>query len=187
MASSKLIRWSGLASLMAGALWVVGGIMLLVISQRSPFASFSDYLIEVLTLLGLLGTLAGIAGLHVLQRERYGRFGTAGSLIAFVGFALLLVASVMFLSAGGGVPIGSTIVSIGFVTTLVGVALLGVVMLWEEVLPSWYGALFIVGNLVGVALYLQGGEILLGVVWGVTGYTLLSKRGTAEQRPSRVS
>jgi hypothetical protein len=191
MASSNLTRWCGLAALAGGAVYVLQGIIMLASPQKDPFVSFSDYLIEILNIISILGVLAGIAGLHALQREqreRYGWFGAASSLLAFIGFALQLVASVIFISAGGGVPVGRVVVLIGGLTTLVGVALLGAAILRRRALPLWYGVLFLVGNLVGlVSFEQQGGAILLGIVWGVTGYVLLSSWIAVEQQPTRVN
>lgn len=190
--SSNLIRWCGLAVLAGGAVYVLGGIIVLAAPQKDPFVSFSDYLLEGLNILSILGVLAGIAGLHALQRERrerYGWFGAASSLIAFIGFALQLVASVIFIFAGGGVPVGRVVVLTGALTTLVGVVLLGAAILRRRALPLWYGVLFIVGNLLGLITFeQQGGAILLGIVWGVTGYVLLSsRRSPVEQQAVRVS
>lgn len=192
MSSSNLIRWCGVASLAGGAVYVLQGIIMLAVPQKDPFVSFSDYLIEVLNIISILGVLAGIAGLHALQRERrerYGWFVAASSLIAFIGFALQLMASVIFISARGGVPVGRVVVLTGALMTLVGVVLLGAVILRRRALPLWYGVFFIVGNLVGlISFEQQGGAILLGIVWGVTGYVLLSSRRSAvEQQPTRVS
>jgi hypothetical protein len=191
MASSNLIRWCGVVGLAGGAVYVLQGIIMLASPQKDPFVSFSDYLIEILNIISILGVLAGIAGLHALQREqreRYGWFGAASSLLAFIGFALQLVASVIFISAGGGVPVGRVVVLIGGLTTLVGVALLGSAILRRRALPLWYGVLFLVGNLVGlVSFEQQGGAILLGIVWGVTGYVLLSSWIAVEQQPTRVN
>jgi uncharacterized membrane protein len=191
MSSSNLIRWCGFAALAGGAVYVLGGIINLAAPQKDPFVSFSDYLLEALNILSILGILAGITGLHALQRERkdrYGWFGAASSLIAFMGFALQLVASVIFISAGRGVPVGRVVVLTGFLMTLVGVTLLGAAILRRRALPLWYGVLFIVGNLVGLVTFeQQGGALLLGIVWGVTGYVLLSSRSAVEQQPTRVN
>ena len=180
-----------MAALAGGAVYVLGGIIVLAAPQKDPFVSFSDYLLEGLNILSILGVLAGIAGLYALQkerRERYGWFGVASSLVAFIGFALQLVASVIFLSAGGGVPVGRVVVLTGALMTLVGVALLGAAILRRRALPLWYGVLFIVGNLVGLVTFeQQGGAILLGIVWGVTGYVLLSGRSAAERQPTSAS
>ena len=101
MSTSDLIRWGGLAGVVAGVAYLLTGIINLFAPQSPVFISFSDYLIEILFVVGLVGTMGAIAGLHNLQRERYGRTGAAGSLTAFVGFALLLVAAVATLLAGG--------------------------------------------------------------------------------------
>jgi uncharacterized membrane protein (DUF2068 family) len=66
---SKLVRWGGLAALLAAAMYVGTGIVSLFATQGPVFISFSDYLIEVMFVIALLGTLAAIAGLHALQKE----------------------------------------------------------------------------------------------------------------------
>ena len=185
MSSWDLIRWCGLAAIVGGVAYVVQGIVSLFVRQEVPFTSFSDYLIEILYILGLAGTLAGIGGLHYLLRERYGQFGAASSVVAFVGFGLLFVASVSVALTGRDVLPGFFVV--GFLTALVGAALLGTAILRRLVLSFWHGVLFIVGNLVGLAAIQIGGAILLGVIWGMVGYVLVSNRGTADQQPARVS
>ena len=80
---------------------------------------------------------------------------------------------------------------VGGLAALVGSILLGAMTLRAQLLPWWCGVLLIVGfplggvleGLVGV-----GSEnIVLGIVWGVIGYALVSQRGTAAELPSRVS
>jgi hypothetical protein len=66
---SKLVRWGGLAALLAAAMYVGTGIVSLFAPQGPVFISFSDYLLEVMFVIALLGTLAAIAGLHALQKE----------------------------------------------------------------------------------------------------------------------
>jgi hypothetical protein len=54
-----------------------------------------------------------------------------------------------------------------------------------RVLPWWCGVLLIVGFPLSVAI---SGGIVLGIVWGLTGYALLSLRGgPVEEQPSHVS
>jgi hypothetical protein len=83
--SSDLIRWGGLAGVLAGVMYVLTDILSLLAPQQRVFDSFSDYLQEVIFAVAVAGTLGAIAGLHALQSGRYGRLGAAGSLLAFIG------------------------------------------------------------------------------------------------------
>ncbi len=188
MSSSDLIRWGGLAGVVAGVTYLLTGIINLFAPQRPVFVSFSDYLIELLFVVGLLGTLGAIAGLHYLQRGRYGRTGTAGSLTAFVGFALLLVAATATLVTGREAL--DAVFPVGSLASLVGLVLSGSATLRARVLPRWCGVLLIAGYPLTVLfdIFTGGaGGILLGIVWALVGYALLSNTSASAQQPSRVS
>jgi hypothetical protein len=187
MSTSDLIRWGGLAGVIAGVAYLLTGIINLFTPQNPVFISFSDYLIEILFVVGLVGTLGAIAGLDFLQRERYGRTGAAGSLTAFVGFGLLLVAAVATLLAGGEALDG--FFPVGSLAALVGLALLGSATLRARVLPRWCGLVLIAGYPLTVVIDIAtggAGGILLGIVWALVGYALLSNTGASAQQPSRV-
>jgi hypothetical protein len=187
MSTSDLIRWGGLAGVIAGVAYLLTGIINLFTPQNPVFISFSDYLIEILFIVGLVGTLGAIAGLDFLQRERYGRTGAAGSLTAFVGFGLLLVAAVATLLAGGEALDG--FFPVGSLAALVGLALLGSATLRARVLPRWCGLVLIAGYPLTVVIDIAtggAGGILLGIVWALVGYALLSNTGASAQQPSRV-
>jgi hypothetical protein len=73
--------------------------------------------------------------------------------------------------------------------TFVGLVLLGVAVLHARVLPSWCGVLLIAGFPLSAILDVLanvGGE-LLGVVWTLVGYALLSNGGASTRQPTRVS
>ena len=73
MTSSDLIRWSGIAAMLGGVLWVVWSLLVRV-SFEAAGGPFSDGLLLVADLL----TLAGLVGLHALQGGNYGSIGRAG-------------------------------------------------------------------------------------------------------------
>lgn len=183
--SSCLVRWGGLAGVLAGVMFVLAGILNLIASQqRVSFNSFSDYLSEIILVVAFAVTLVVIAGLHVLQRGRYGRLGAAGSLITFIGYALIVVVAAVTLLVGGEALFAVRL--IGASAVLVGSILLGAMTLRARVLPWWCGALLIVGFPLGDVLdeiVASGSEgIVFGIVWGLVGYALLSLRGAiAEQ------
>ena len=186
MASSDLIRWGAIAGVVAGVMYILTGIVNLFAPQSPVFVSFSDYLIEILFVVGLLGTLAAIVGLHYLQRGRYGRTGVAGSLTAFIGYALLLVAATVTILAGKEAL--DAVFPIGSLAALVGVVLLGSASLRARVLPRWCGLVLIAGYPLTVFADIAtggAGGIVLGIVWGLVGYALLSNSSSSSSAPAQ--
>jgi hypothetical protein len=189
--SSDLIRWGGLAGVLAGVMYVLTDILSLLAPQQRVFDSFSDYLQEAIFAVAVAGTLGAIAGLHALQMGRYGRLGAAGSLLAFIGYALFFVRAAVTTLVGGQAPLYAVRISIvGALAVLIGSVLLGAMTLRARVLPWWCGVLLIVGfplSLASEVAFSAAGGIVLGIVWGLIGYALLSLRGAVEEQPSRVS
>lgn len=183
--SSNLIRWGGLAALFAGILYAAQSIVNLVAPQRPVFNSLTDYSIEILFAAALAGTLGAIAGLHVAQRDSYGRLGALGSLTAFIGHALLLASATATALTGGNVL--ETAFFAGFLAAVVGLILLGAATLRAGALPRWCGVLLIVGFPMSVALEAYGGAIVLGAVWVLVGYAMISDASESSRHPARVS
>ena len=99
------------------------------------------------------------------------------------------MATVLLTTLMGGEPFYSVPLVDGLVV-LVGSLLLGAMTLYARVLPWWCGVLLIVGFHLGEFLdnVAVGSEnIVLAIVWGLIGYALLSRSGTVEEQPSRVS
>ena len=186
MASSDLIRWGGIAGVVAGVMYILTGFVNLFAPQSPVFVSFSDYLIEILFVVGLLGTLAAIVGLHYLQRGRYGRTGVTGSLTAFIGYALLLVAATVTILAGQEAL--DAVFPIGSLAALVGVVLLGSASLRARVLPRWCGLVLIAGYPLTVVVDIAtggAGGIVMGIVWALVGYALLSNSSSSSSAPAQ--
>ena len=186
--SSDLIRWGGLAGVLAGVMYVLADILGLLAPPQRVFDTFSDYLQEVIFAVAVAGTLGAIAGLHALQRGRYGRLGAAGSLITFLGYTLTAAVSAVTVLLGSEAL--DSVRFIGGLAVLIGSILLGAMTLRARVVPWWCGVLLIVGfplSLASEVAFSAAGAIVLGIVWGLIGYALLSLRGTVEEQPSRVS
>jgi hypothetical protein len=187
--SSEMVRWGGLAGLTSAVMFVVAAIVNLISPyQRGVFDSFSDYLYQLFITVAFALALVAIAGLHALQSGRYGRWGTAGALMAFVGYAILVVVAAATLLAGADVLLYVRLVSAAAV--LIGSIVLGVMTIRARVLPWWCGVLIIVGFPLGdfSNALIRGGEaIVFAIVWGLVGFALLSRRGMVEEQSSRVS
>ena len=192
--SQDMVRWGGLAGVVAGVMFLVSGILYFIVAPplpTRPLGSFGDYLYEVVVAVAFVLVLVTIAGLHAAQRlsGRYGILGTAGFSLTFVGYAIVLVIAHLFRLVGGEYILSLRLV--GGLLVLIGSILLGALTIRTGVLPWWCGVLLIVGFPLGALLEnVRAGieNIVFAVVWGLIGYVLLSRRSTvAEQPPSRVS
>ena len=119
---------------------------------------------------------------------RYGWLGAAGALLTFVGYAIVLVAAHITTLAGG--EPSQTVRVVGGLAVLVGSILMGAMTLRAGLLPWWCGVLLIVGFPLGAILdenVARGAEeIMLGIVWGLVGYALLSSGRALDQNHARV-
>jgi hypothetical protein len=142
--SSNVVRWGGVAGVVAAAMWVLSFILIQLTSLPRVFESFSDYLIEVILLVGYAGTMGAIVGLHALQSqsERYGRLGAVGSLLAFIGYAIVFVATTGSILQGGQALLSVRLT--GGIAVLLGSVLLGAITLYARVVPWWCGVLLTV-------------------------------------------
>jgi hypothetical protein len=187
---TRLVRWGGSAGLAAGVAFTVAGLLVLVApSQEAVPDSFRVYLAMVILVVAFGSTLGAVAGLHALQSGRYGPLGAAGSLLTFLGYAL--TAAITAVSVLVGSEAIYSVRLVGGFAVLTGSILLGAMTSRARVLPWWCGVLLIVGFPLGDvvdALIGEGSEaIVLGVVWGLVGYALLSGSRTPDNRSVRVS
>jgi hypothetical protein len=181
--SSEMVRWGGLAGVVAGVMFLVSGILYFIVAPppQGALGSSSAYLFEVVIVVAFASTLVAVAGLHAAQRQsgRYGILGTAGFLLTFVGYTIVLVIAHLIRLAGGEHILSVRLV--GGLLVLVGSILLGAMTLYARVLPWWCGVVLIVGFPLGAFLEtVRSGieNIVFAVVWGLIGYVLLSRRST---------
>jgi hypothetical protein len=193
MTSANLVRWGGIAAVVAGILWLI------LVFLFNPQGVMGDLRLPgalgtVLLVVTLLAQLVGIASLHVLQRDRYGKLGAVGSLLALGGIAALILLFVgASLLADGGV-LSAILIAIlalvGVFMPIIGLALLGVATLQVRVLPRWVGLLLSVGLpiavLLGIVLGAQAGAVAFGIFWILVGYAIMFSGGIQTQRPPRV-
>ncbi len=92
MSPSNLIRWGGLAAIIAGMLLVVATLLDPTAVGPEPFSEIvqtGSYVVQqALCLLGATLRLVGLVGLYTRQAQAGGALGLAGFLVAFVGMVL---------------------------------------------------------------------------------------------------
>ena len=189
MSSSDLIRWGGLAALVAGAALIVEGILTLVGPEQGPEAVGSPffYLSNLVFVVAFIGILGGLIGLHALQVQSYGKIGRAGFVASLIGIGLMLLTTVISIAAAGR-PNGvvGAIFGIAFLVTLVGFVLYGAATLQAKVLPRWGGVALVIALPISIVLSEYGGNALFGIMWLALGYVLWSQRDATSEQPSRV-
>jgi hypothetical protein len=175
MASSDLIRWGGLAAMLAGVAFILD--ILFVFTM--PEADWTNAVYIVAALLVVVGLL----GLHALQKDNYGRIGRGGFWTVIVASLAQVLGLIVFLL--GSEALIWLVFPVGFVAVPVGLILYGVATLQARALPRWCGLGLIIVPPITVVLGDYGG-ILFGLLWLALGYVLWSWRGTAAEQPSRV-
>jgi hypothetical protein len=190
MSPLPLVRWGGLAAMLASVAFMV---LVLIPKARdgSPFYIFGSVLLFVAVWLLLLVALGGF---HALQKEHYGRIGRAGFYTVIVGASAMIVIQLL---TWVGVTLGITALvfpdPVGLLIVMVGFVLYGVATLQARVLPRWCGVGLIVGVpvLIGISVVSEEygemlGGILFGLLWLALGYVLWSESGTAAEHPARA-
>jgi hypothetical protein len=200
--SSTLIgRLSGLATIIGGLLWALGG----------PTALNADTLGIEMTGPHLLLTLAGLCSLIGLTRlashhaRHYGRAGMAGVIVASAGVVLIIASK--NLPSNTSAEAGWAVFDVGISLLVVGSLLFGIVALLVG--KAWlFGAPLLAIGVLGILqlvffLLMMGPfaetaylgtlvgtlgtvvlPILFGIAWSVLGYALWSDRSETVRRPA---
>jgi hypothetical protein len=197
--SSTLIgRLSGLATIIGGLLWALGG----------PTALNADTLGIEMTGPHLLLTLAGLCSLIGLTRlathhaRQYGRAGMLGVIVASAGVVLIIASKNPPLSWTSAAT-GWAVFDVGISLLVVGSLLFGIVALLVG--KAWlFGAPLLAISVLGILqlvffLLMMGPfaetaylgtlgtvvlPILFGIAWSVLGYALWSDRSEIVRRPA---
>jgi hypothetical protein len=187
MDASRFVRWSGLAAVVGGGLWVV---VFAILAARSPAEGSDEFYVSlhglgVASLLSVLLVTVGLVGLDMHMPSDwggpgYGNLGRAGYGAALVGLLMLIL---------GGASWGFDM--LGIFVLMVGSLLVGVATLTKRVLPSWGAIALIVGSLsLLVFVATQGSSAWLGVpygaAWVAVGYLLYLGRSGRFRSASRV-
>ena len=202
MASQRLIRWSGLATMLGGllfmVLWRLAGM-----AESTKVLGLTESAYGRMNTASLLLLTAGLAGLYLYARQagRFGRLGAAGFVLAFIGVALMVLGNViewwisdlMFADVPlgefkPGTHAGWGMFLIGLCVLAVGLVLVGIATIQAKALPRWSRVLPLVTGLLlasGFLVALSIGEwglwvILLSLgVWMLLGYVVWSDQAEA--------
>ena len=201
MSTSNLIRWAGLAAILAGVLLVVADLLNLAIGfEDEPLretATTGIYALQSLAnLLAAVLLLIGLVGLYTRQSEAAGPLGLAGFLVAFLGTALvtgllwaslfivpaLAVEAPAFLDELAVAPPGFFL---SLITFGVGWLLFGIATLLARVYPRIPVILLMIGAVIIVfPLPFTGIVFAIAVTW--LGFALFTGGGASSEQPPRV-
>jgi len=149
MSRIHLIRWGGLAAVLAGILRGIGSFTPTAASVGLQIFYFA---IDVLLLLGVIGVYA-------FQKQETGRWGFFGFVMALIGAGLLIwhdvVSAVAFLY-----PVAAFLFAVG-------ISVLAIRSWAANTLPRWTSALLITSTIVGILGFVVKGFDILFVVSGV--------------------
>ncbi len=179
----SVVRWSGPAAMLGGALWGLKAVWDGVDAFTGPndVADVSFFIVPLLL-------LAGLAGLYARYAEHLAGVGQAGFIQGFIGLGFLVAGSVASFSLG--VEGAEHILSFGFFILALGLVLLGFDTLKTEALPRWNFLPLVMGMLIPLSII--AGDLvwlhvavsaLFGLGWALLGYLLWSKVGAPGGEP----
>ena len=195
--SSKYVRWSGLASMLGGAL--LSGLFVVVLFAPGSIGS----IFIILFLYVWVSFLAGLVGLHTRQK---GSHGGAAKWLARIGLVLAVVGLLQsvflgllpFLFMGFGLvlmSITTALLFMGFGLVLIGIAAIKANVLRWRALPLHMGMLAIAVWCVHEVVMqsgfgtprfwnvgVQALVTLFGAGWVLLGHTLWSGKGSPASR-----
>jgi hypothetical protein len=172
-------RWSGLAAMLGGFLWIVGAIVIALRPEGCIGAACDlpgrslrtgSALDTVLFFAAVLCIVLAVAAVVIRARRagRFGRLGRIGLGGGAVGLALLLSGGlVQAIWFSGDFPYMPLVVIPGDLVLLMGLVLLGIAILRAGVLPRWSAALLIVGTLAMLGFNDQNAQVLMAIPFGL--------------------
>ena len=194
MTSPNLIRWGGLAALLAGAFFIVE-------AAAAPFLEDFHWAFHALDSPAHALLAVGLVDLYLWQRRqvRFGWLGTAG-------FILIVVASVVIVLGGLAIvfidgvlraneEVLNDIIHPLEILVMIGAVLFGMATMRMNVLPSSGAWLIIIGALVYLGIKIVGvgpdwlisvAVAIVGAGWVWLGQALWSESGESVQQPERV-
>jgi hypothetical protein len=186
MTVSGFIRWSGLASLVGGALWVAVFAVHAWGLSSGPAEGPPPVSFVGLGLPGLLAVLLIGSGFVGLDRPSWRRNGGGYGRLGRIGFDLVLLAVFVLFVSSSSRNIGL----IGAFLLMVGSVMVGVAALRTGLLPRWGATALVVGSLAFVLFNDEGARVWLavpyGAAWMAVGYLMWVGGDRTAQQPTRV-
>jgi hypothetical protein len=194
MASSNLIRWGGLAALVAGAFFIVEAVAV-------PFIGDVHWAFHVIDVPAHAFLAVGLVGLYLWQKrqERFGWLGTVGVILIVTASVLIALGGLAIVIIDGVLKapeeVLNDIVHPLELLVIIGAVLFGMATMQVNMLPSGGTLLIIAGALgffgisfagVGPEWLISVAVAVLGAGWAWLGYALLSEIGGSAQQPKRV-
>src|SRR5687767_14585341 len=101
MIIAKLVRWSGVATLIAGLLLIAAEILFIVVPETGESTMLlPGRIFAVLCMAGAVPLTLGLTGIYLYQAEQAGPFGLVAFLVALTGSALMIASDWNELFAG---------------------------------------------------------------------------------------
>jgi hypothetical protein len=174
MLTPKLVRWSGVAAILGGMLWIA---TLAITAMKPEHSRRGPGGFIVLLLAGLVLIAFGMVGIYVRQRGRSGWLGTLAPVVAGVGIAVTILGRVAV--DVGLVP--AIVFQAGLLTFIIGLLLFIISIFLANVLPRSAAFLLVIGTLALVVFNFGDERIWIGVLFGAAwiwlGYALWSGSG----------
>ncbi len=189
MSSVNLIRWGGLAAVLAGLMYIAHAAGDLLVPGPLDGDVFGDYVLEMLWGGAFALLLLTLVSLRAVHGTRYKRLGTLGFFVAFVGYSVMFAKSFAIVATAivfdfqavqeakwvwGMLFLGSGLLSVS------GTVLLGVATFRARVLPPWLGVALVLLWPVTIPLA-ENGPFAVGLIWALLGYALWAR--TMEREP----
>ena len=184
--TSGFIRWSGLAALVGGALWMVVFVAHAWGAGSGPAEGPPLVSFRGLGLPGLLALLLIGLGFVGLDRPSWRGDGGGYGRLGRVGFDLVgLAVFVVFVSSSS-----RNIGLIGAFLLIAGSLMVGVAALRTGLLPRWGAAALVVGSLAFLLFDTEGLRAWFGVpygaAWVAVGYLMWTGGDRTARQPARV-
>ena len=196
MVSPNLIRWGGLAALLAGAFFIVE-------AAAGPFINIKEFHWAFHALDSPAHALlaVGLVGFYLWQKrqERFGWLGTVGVILIVTASVLITLGGLVIAFIDGVLgteaEVLNDIVHPLELVVMMGAVLFGMATMQVNDLPSGGALLIIIGALVyfGIKIVGVGPDWLISVAVAIfgaglawLGYALWSEGGELVQQPKRV-
>jgi hypothetical protein len=202
MSAATLIRWSGLTSVFAGALYALGALLHPVGEDLAAVTSSNWIPAHLVYWISVILMQFGLVGLYARQAKETGVLGLASFVLAFIGTnivasIMVMVSSVIPLVATQSPAMLTTAMTpptpalIVFAVSFgLGYILFGVSIMRAGVLPRWSGPLLIFGVVLFIVseaelfepavshVIVTAGDVAFGLGLAWAGYALWSEHST---------